>query len=228
MEYNTSRNQISVPEYGRNVQKIVEYAISIEDREERTQLAKYLVRMMSQMDTSSGNYGDNEQKIWDHLFIISDYKLDVDAPYPMPDKEKILAKPKPMSYTDDKLRFRTYGRNLENIIAVAIEMEEGEQKTDLVKMIAHNLKKAYLTWNKASVDDEQIRKDLDRMSQGRLVLPDDYVFPSANDLVGKRKPFVKNNNNKNNSGKNTKSNYNNKNKNNNKQQKKRPNKPNNQ
>lgn len=187
MEYNTSRNQIVVPEYGRNVQKIVEYALSIEDREERNTLARYIVRMMTNINASSGNTNaNNEQMIWDHLFIISDFKLDVDAPYPMPDKDKILAKPQALTYANKPPKIRTYGRNLEKIIEVATEMPEGEEKTELVKLIVYNLKKNYLSWNKNSVEDEQIIKDLARMSGGRLILPEGYEMPSINDIMGKR------------------------------------------
>ncbi len=192
MEYNTSRNQIVVPEYGRNVQKIVEYAVSLENREERNELAKFIVRMMTNINMSGGNNCDNEQMVWDHLFMISDFKLDIDAPYPMPDKAKLQSTPQRLSYADNELKFRTYGRNLEKIVEVAVNMEEGAEKEELVKLIAYNLKKAYLNWNQKFVDDEQIVKDLERMSKGRLSLPEDYDLPSSNDVMGKRRQQNKN------------------------------------
>ncbi len=192
MEYNTARNQIVVPEYGRNVQKIVEYAVSLENREERNELAKFIVRMMTNINMSGGHNCDNEQMVWDHLFMISDFKLDIDAPYPMPDKAKLQSKPQRLSYADNELKFRTYGRNLEKIVEVAVNMEEGEEKEELVKLIAYNLKKDYLNWNQKFVDDEQIVKDLERMSKGRLSLPEDYDLPSSNDVMGKRRQQNKN------------------------------------
>ncbi len=125
MDYNTSRNKLVIPEYGRNVQKMVEYAITLEDRQERNDLANQIVRIMAHMNVGAGNNGDYIHKIWDHLFIISDFHLDVDSPYPMPDKEKVESKPHPINYSDGRIRFRTYGRNLEKIIQVAIDLEEG-------------------------------------------------------------------------------------------------------
>jgi hypothetical protein len=193
MEYNTKRNRLVIPEYGRNVQKMVEYAITLEDKEKRNELAKQIVKIMTQMHISSGSYGDYTHKIWDHLFIISDFLLDVDAPYPLPDKSKIEKDPKPIEYSDGKIRHRTYGRNLQKIIQKAIEWEEGEEKEALVKLIANNLKKAYLNWNSSSVDDEQIVKDLDKLSGGKLKLPEGYVFPTSYDLVGKKKTYSKDN-----------------------------------
>lgn len=187
MDYNTSRNKLLIPEYGRNVQKMVEYAKSIEDRDKRTESAKYIVKVMANLNSQAGTYGDYNQKIWDHLYIISDFDLDVDSPYPMPEEDKIAAKPKPMAYADDNLKFRTYGRNLQGIIDKACEFEEGEEKQALIKLIAYNLKKTYLTWNRTSVDDDHIKDDLVRMSGGKLSVPDDFVFPSTQEIIGNKK-----------------------------------------
>ncbi|OYT16993.1 MAG: methionyl-tRNA formyltransferase [Bacteroidetes bacterium 4572_77] len=189
MDYNTSRNHLLIPEYGRNVQKMVEYAISIEDEEEKNALVQRIIRIMTHMNQKSGNTTDVEHKIWDHLFIISDFKLDVEAPFPLPDREEVEAKPAPIEYTDGKIKNRTYGRNLEKIVQKAIEFEEGEEKQALIALIANNLKKYYLNWNRNTVDDEQILKDLYRISDGQLVLPEDYEFPSNQDLVGKKRNF---------------------------------------
>lgn len=208
MDYNTSRNKLVIAEYGRNVQKMVEYAITLEDREKRNELAKYIVRIMTQMHVSSGSYGDYTHKIWDHLFIISGFKLDVDSPYPMPDKEKIESKPRVIEYSDGRIRHRTYGRNIEKIIDKAIELEPGEEKDALIRLIANNLKKAFLLWNSASVDDQQILKDLERMSGGKLTVPEGYEFPSTTELIGKRKNYSKDNKkNQQNKGRDQKSNY---------------------
>jgi len=180
-------------EYGRNVQKMIEHALTIEDREERNELARQIVRIMTQMQVGSGSYGDNAHKTWDHMFIISDFKLDVDGPYPMPDRETIKAKPEPIEYSDKRIRFKTYGRNLEKIVQKAIDFEEGEEKEALIKLIAHNLKKAYLNWNRNSVDDEQILEDLNRISDGKLKLPEGYELPSTHELIGRKKNYSKDN-----------------------------------
>jgi len=208
MEYNTSRNKLIIAEYGRNVQKMVEYALTIEDDEKRNALAKRIVAIMTSINTSTGNYDDIAHKIWDHLYIISDFKLVVDSPFPMPDKEKVTAKPQAIEYNDGRIRNRTYGRNLENMIQKAIEFEEGKEKEALVSLLANNLKKAYLLWNSNSVDDSQIIKDLARMSDGKLTLPEDYVFPSNHELVGKKKTYSKDNKKNNqNKGRDKNSNY---------------------
>jgi len=186
MEYNTTRNKLVIPEYGRNVQKLVEFALTLEDKEERSKLAHYIVRIMMNYNAGSG-YGDTELKVWDHLYIISDFKLDVDSPFPIPDEEKIASPPKPMAYSDSSIRFRTYGKNLEKIIKIAIDFEDGEEKDALVRLIAHNLKRAYLTWNRTSVDDDQIKDDLYRMSNGKLSVPEDFVFQSTHEIIGKKK-----------------------------------------
>ncbi|NOR87587.1 MAG: DUF4290 domain-containing protein [Bacteroidales bacterium] len=191
MEYNTARNRLVIPEYGRNVQRMVEHTISVEDREKRNELANYIVKVMTQMHLSTGSFGDYEHKIWDHLFIISDFALDVDSPYPIPDKDKSAVKKPDVVYSDRKIRYKTYGRNLEKIIEKAIELEDGEEKDALVILIAQNLKKAYLNWNRSSVDDEQILEDLNRMSEGKLVLPEGYVLPTTNELIGKNRSYSK-------------------------------------
>lgn len=193
MEYNTSRNRLVIPEYGRNVQKMVEYAISLEDREKRNELANQIVKIMTQMHIKAGYYGDYTHKIWDHLFIISDFNLDVDSPYPLPDREKVQTKPIPIEYSDTRIKYKTYGKNLEKIIQKAIEFEEGEEKDALIRLIANNLKKAYLNWNRASVDDAQIIEDLNRMSDGKLVLPVGYEFPSTHELIGRKTTSSKDN-----------------------------------
>jgi len=208
MEYNTSRNKLIIAEYGRNIQKMVEYALTIEDDEKRNALAKRIVAIMTSINTSTGNYDDISHKIWDHLFIISGFKLIVDSPFPMPDRDKVEAKPQVIEYNDGRIRNRTYGRNLENMIQKAIEFEEGKEKEALVALLANNLKKAYLLWNSNSVDDSQIIKDLARMSDGKLELPEDYVFPSSQDLIGKKRVYSKDNKKNNqNKGRDKNSNY---------------------
>jgi hypothetical protein len=109
MEYNTARNKLNIPEYGRNVQKLIEHALTISDRDERTRLAHFIAQVMLNLNNGS-NKIENEQKVWDHLFIISDFRLDVDAPYPMPDKEKVFRKPDKMNYSENNIKYRTYGK----------------------------------------------------------------------------------------------------------------------
>lgn len=186
MDYNTNRNKLLIPEYGRNVQKLIEYALSLESKEDRTQLAHYIVQIMLNFNNGAHNI-ESEQKVWDHLYLISDYQLDIDSPYPMPSKEKKAMKPRQVPYSENKIRNRTYGKNMESIIQVALDMEEGEERDALIRLIAYNLKRSYLNWNRTSVDDDQIKDDLYRMSGGKLSVPEDFEFPSTYDILGKKR-----------------------------------------
>lgn len=186
MDYNTSRNKLLIPEYGRNVQKLIDFALTIESKEERTQLAHYIVQIMLNFNNGAHNI-ESEQKVWDHLFLISGYQLDIDSPYPMPSRESKNIKPQIVPYSENKIRNRTYGKNMEAIIKVAVDMEEGEEKDALIRLIAYNLKRSYLNWNRSSVDDEQIKDDLYKMSGGKISVPEDFDFPSTQDILGKKR-----------------------------------------
>ncbi|MBN1651498.1 MAG: DUF4290 domain-containing protein [Bacteroidales bacterium] len=183
MDYNSTREKLIIPEYGRNVQKMIHNALAMEDREKRTEFVKYIVGVMTQMHISNGSYGDYNHMIWDHMHIIAGYKMDVDSPYPMPDKEAIEAKPRTLSYSTKKIKYKPYGSNIEKMIKIAMTYEEGEEKNSLVENIANHLKKAYLNWNRESVDDEVILKHLAVLSDGKLVLNDDFKFVATDDLI---------------------------------------------
>jgi len=202
-DYNTRRPQMVIPEYGRNIQKMVEHAISIENREERNRVAQSIINVMGQLNPHLRDIVDFKHKLWDHLFIISDFKLDVDSPYPYPDKEKIFEKPKPLEYPQSNIRFKHYGKSVEAFIAKAIEMQDGEEKTELIKTIANLMKKSYLTWNRESVDDDLIVSDLKLLSKGQLKLDDSFKLEQTNDILAlnvKKKTNInhKNKNHKNN------------------------------
>jgi hypothetical protein len=187
MEYNSTRNKLIIPEYGRNVQKMIEYAVNTEDRNKRNQLAKIIIRVMGQINPHLRDVADFTHKLWDHLFIISDFKLDVDSPYTIPTAESFEVKPERIAYSDKKFTFRHYGRNIEIMIEHITGLEEGEKKERLIKLIAHQLKKSYLTWNRDSVDDELIVEHLKLLSKGQLKLADDFRFQSSNDILAKAK-----------------------------------------
>jgi hypothetical protein len=200
MEYNSTRNKLIIAEYGRNVQKMIEYAVSVEDREKRNQLAKGIIRVMGQINPHLRDVADFTHKLWDHLFIISDFKLDVDSPYPIPSAEILNVKPEKVPYADKKFAFRHYGRNIELMIEKATAMEEGPAKERVVHLIANHLKKSYLTWNRDSVDDEVIVEHLKIMSKGQLKLSENFKLNSSYDILSKNKPAItknKTNNNNN-------------------------------
>ncbi|HRN40823.1 MAG: DUF4290 domain-containing protein [Flavobacteriales bacterium] len=203
-DYNTRRPQMVIPEYGRNIQKMVEHAISIENREERNRVAQSIINVMGQLNPHLRDIVDFKHKLWDHLFIISDFKLDVDSPYPYPDKEKIFEKPKPLEYPQSNIRFKHYGKSTEAFIAKAIEMEDGEEKTELIKTIANLMKKSYLTWNRESVDDDLIVSDLKLLSKGQLKLDDSFKLEQTNDILALNVKKKTNTNHKNKNHKNNK------------------------
>lgn len=192
MDYNTTRNQLVISEYGRNIQKMIEYTITIEDRSKRTQAANLIVRVMAQMNAHVKETIDYAQKLWDHLHIIAEFKLDVDCPYPVPSKNSLKVKPGKVSYQDNNIKYRHYGKNLEKIIEKAIAYEDGKEKDAFIKTIANHLKKSYLNWNRDSVNDELILQHLEKLSDGELKLPENARLISTADVIArvKKKKFV--------------------------------------
>ncbi len=174
MEYNTQRSKMSISEYGRNIQKMIESLLIIEDREKRNQQARAIIQVMGQLNPHLRDVNDFKHKLWDHLFIMSDFKLDVDSPYPIPSAETLERKPEKLGYAENHIMFKHYGRNIEKIIEVACKMEDGEEKTYLIKLIANHLKKSYLTWSRDSVTDEEIASHLMHLSNGKLNLEEGF------------------------------------------------------
>ncbi len=187
MEYNTARGHLIIPEYGRNIQKMVDFAITIEDREKRTNTAKSIIISMGLMNPSIKESIDFNKVLWDHLYIISDFKLDVDGPYPTPSKEKLTHKPGKIEYSDKRIKLRHYGKHIINIIAEAIEYDEGEEKQALVLAIANQMKRSYLKWNRESVNDLTIAKHLSELSNGKLIIPEEAKLIAISDVISRPK-----------------------------------------
>lgn len=188
MDYNSTREKLIIPEYGRNVQKMVAYVISIEDREKRTNLAKTLVNVMAQLHPDQRDTVDYKRKLWDHLHIIADYKLDIDGPYPTPAPEEKIKKPQSIPYPQEDIRFRPYGKNIAKMIEKACLFDDGPEKDALVKNIANHLKKSYLNWNRDSVNDELITEHLKVLSHGRLKLSEDTRLTHTSELLARNNP----------------------------------------
>ena len=188
MEYNTSRPAMVIPEYGRNLQEMIRFACTIEDREKRNKAAKFIISVMGQMHPQVKDSVDYKHKLWDQLYIISDFKLDVDAPYPPPSALSLSTKPKLLSYHDKDIPFRHYGKNIMLIIEKALLFEDGPEKDALVKLIAIHLKKSYLNWNRDSVEDELIEEHLRILSDGKLKLHEDVRLTTTSDLLARNKP----------------------------------------
>lgn len=170
MEYNTNRTKLLMPEYGRNIQQMVEYCKSLPSKEERNEVAKTIVEFMGQRNPHLRDEENYKHKLWDHLYILADYDLDVNAPYPFPTKEELAQKPNKMDYPSFENEYKFYGKSILQLIDRAIELEEGEEKEALIQVIANNMKKSYNVYNKEHVQDEVIFRHLKELSQDKLDL----------------------------------------------------------
>ena len=170
MEYNTNRTKLLMPEYGRNIQQMVEYCKSIPSKEERNEVAKTIVEFMGQRNPHLRDEENYKHKLWDHLYILADYDLDVDEPYPFPTREELDQKPNRMDYPSFENEYKFYGKSILQLIDRAIELEEGEEKEALIQVIANNMKKSYNVYNKEHVQDEVIFRHLKELSQDKLDL----------------------------------------------------------
>jgi hypothetical protein len=168
MEYNTSRNYLSMREYGRHIQKMVEYLLTIEDRSERQQQTRAVIELMGFLNPHLKNVEDFRHMLWDHLFFISDFKLDVDSPYPIPQKETYKAKPDPIGYPKRYPKYSHLGKNLELVINKALNEENPEKKVGFANSIAYYMKLSYSNWHKELVHDDAIRSELNNITKGEL------------------------------------------------------------
>jgi hypothetical protein len=168
--YNSNRPDLIIPEYGRNIQKMVEYAATIEDREERNRCAKAILSVMGQLFPYLRDIEDFNHKLWDHLYIMSKFELDVDSSYPIPNPEELDAPPGRMSYPKGDVRFGHYGRYVERMIEKCLAMEEGDERQAFSIAIANLMKQNSLNWNRNTVTDDVILKDLALLSGGKIKL----------------------------------------------------------
>ncbi len=170
LEYNTERAKLHIPEYGRHFQKMVDHAVAIEDREERNKVAKAIISVMGNLQPHLRDVPDFQHKLWDQLFIMSDFKLDVDSPFPITSKEVLQARPEPLDYPQNHPKYRFYGNNIKRMIDVAVKWEKGDLRSGLEYAIANHMKKCYLNWNKDTVEDSVIFDHLKELSDGQIDL----------------------------------------------------------
>ena len=170
LEYNAERPHLIIPEYGRHLQKLIDQATAIEDRDERNKIAKYIIQVMGSLNPHLRDVPDFQHKLWDQIFIMSDFKLDVDSPYPIPSREVLQLKPDVLQYPQNFPKYRFYGNNIKYMIDVANKWDEGELKSALIKVIANHMKKSYLSWNKDTVKDDVIFEHLLELSGGKINL----------------------------------------------------------
>lgn len=169
-EYNTQKTALILKEYGRNVQKLVEYIAALPNKEERTRYAHTLIGLMKQLNPSVREHNDNAQRIWDHLYLMSDFELDISGPYPVPETSVFHKKPKRMRYSVGEVTYKHYGRNVEILIKKAINIADKEEQQQAIVFIFKLMRAFYASWNKESVDDEIIIKHLKELSKGELSL----------------------------------------------------------
>jgi len=181
-DYNTSRPKLMLPEYGRNIQKMVNYILSIPDRDERNRLAQAVIIIMGNMNPHLRDINDFKHKLWDHLAIMSNFQLDIDYPYDIPQPEEFAEKPRRVHYNTNDIRYRHYGKIVESLIQEAIKLPEGEDKDMLTKLIANHMKKSYLAWNRESVTDEIIFSDLHELSGRKLIVKEGLKLSDQKDF----------------------------------------------
>ena len=184
LEYNAERSHLIIPEYGRHLQKLINQATLIEDREERNKAARYIIQVMGGLNPHLRDVPDFQHKLWDQIFIMSDFKLDVDSPYPIPTRDVINLKPERLSYPQKNPKYRFYGNNIKYMIEVANKWEDGDMKSGLVKVIANHMKKSYLSWNKDTVTDAVIFEHLFELSEGKInLIQSQEELSTTNDLI---------------------------------------------
>ncbi|MGQ1785402.1 MULTISPECIES: DUF4290 domain-containing protein [unclassified Saccharicrinis] len=181
MDYNSNRKKLLLPEYGRHIQKMVDHCVSIQDIEERTKCAHSIIGNMGNMFPHLRDVNDFKHKLWDHLAIMSDFKLEIETPFELPERETLNERPKKLAYNNQRIKYRHYGRTIEHMIDKAAEMEDGEHKKHLIMLIANNMKKSLITWNKDFPGDERIFNDMRKMSGGKLDIGDDIKIPEQRD-----------------------------------------------
>jgi len=223
LEYNTERPKMLIPEYGRNVQKMVDFAITIADRDERNKVATAIIAVMGELKQHLRDAEDYKHKLWTHLFIMSDFQLDVDSPYPIPEREKLAEKPERMPYPTGTIKFGHYGKTVESLIKIACTMDDDDEKLALTKTIANMMKKFHLMFNSSTIDESVIMSHLDKLSEGQLKIEDLSFFDDTRDILkiigtpnykkktetnyGRQGNRNRNNGNKNNRNKNNRKKY---------------------
>ena len=202
--YNTERVRLYIPEYGRNVQKMVGYLKTIEDRQKRNEQARAVIKVMEIINPAVKLQENYEHKLWDHLHIISGFSLDVDSPYPVPAPESLNEKPLPVPIEKRPIKATHYGRNIESIIELITQTEDGEMKTGMIRSLAIYMRQQYLICNKDTVSDQTIFQDIERLSDGRIKIPEgmelnkvdngaNFSRPGMNQQKGSRNQRQKNN-----------------------------------
>ena len=195
MDYNSDRSKLALPEYGRNLQNMVNHIMTIEDRNERNRAARTIIDIMGTMYPYLRDINDFKHKLWDHLAIMSNFQLDIDYPYAPPSPEFFNTPPKRIPYSINTIRYRHYGKTIEFLIDKAAVHEDEKERDLLIKLIANHMKKSYVMWNKDSITDDKIFLDIEELSKGRIK-PNELILTETKDIVfrNQKKPVSGNNN----------------------------------
>lgn len=175
LDYNTQLKRLELPEYGRNIQRMVDYALTIEDKEERAKCAQTIISIMGNLFPHLRDVPDFKHKLWDHLAILADFKLDIEYPYEIIRKENLYSKPEVVPYDSKRIKVRHYGKMVEELIEKAVAMEDGSEKTRLIELLANHMKKSILSWNREAVEDIKIFDDLRTLSNGRIDVSEETI-----------------------------------------------------
>ncbi len=198
MDYNSNRSKLSLPEYGRNLQNMVDHIMTIEDRNERNRAARTIIDIMGTMYPYLRDINDFKHKLWDHLAIMSNFNLDIDYPYTPPSPEFFVTPPKKVPYDNNTIKYRHYGKTIENLIEKASDYPDQKERELLIKLIANQMKKSYVVWNKDSVTDDKIFADIEEISHGKIKCSD-LTLTETKDILYRNSPKKQNlqNNNQN-------------------------------
>ena len=184
LQYNNERSQLAIPEYGRHIHKMIQQVMAEDDKEQCNKQAQAIIGIMGNLNPHLRDVADFQHKLWDQLFFMSEFKLDVDAPFPKPRAEVLAAPPTPLAYPQSYPKYRFYGNNIKGMIDVLVNWEEGELKEALVYVIANHMKKCFLNWNKDTVEDQVIFDHLAELSDGKIILSDkDEVLTESENLI---------------------------------------------
>lgn len=195
MDYNSNRKKLALPEYGRNIQNMVDYLSTIEDREKRNRSAQTVIDVMGNLFPHLRDVQEFKHKLWDHLAIMSNFSLDIDYPYDPPSPDILAEKPNRVPYNQHRIRYKHYGRTMELMIEQA-NSHEGEEREIMIEQLANHMKKSYLAWNKDAVEDKKIFKDLEELSKGTLQVKEGTQLADVKTLISKKKKPTQNKQNK--------------------------------
>lgn len=189
LDYNTQREKLVLPEYGREIQDMVAYCVTLPTKEERQDCAETIISIMDRMNQQNHGNADHIQKLWDHLALMADFKLDIDYPFDVSQAMKIASKPEPMTYPMSKIPVRHYGKMMFELFEKLKNMEEGDERTELIRVVANQMKRCLIQWGHGSSDDEKVASDLARFTDGKVQLDlDTFKFDKINarDLIQPR------------------------------------------